>query len=453
MPALLTIVLAGGEGTRMKSATPKLLHKVAGRPILLHVLEAAREAGSDDIAVVLPPNRDALQKAVRDVAPAAQLFEQTEPLGTAHAARMAAPAFANATGHIAIVYADHPLLRGENFRLVLDKLDAGADAAILGFEPDEPTGYGRFITDGPKLLDIVEEKDATEDQRRIALCNACILSFRAEVFRELIGKVQNDNAQAEYYLTDLVALANDAGFEVAYAIAPEADVAGVNSRKHLARAERLYQDRLREAAMADGVTLTDPETVYFAYDTQWARDVTIEPNVVFGPGVQIGQGATIRAFSHIEGAHIGPGTQVGPFARLRPGADLAEGAKVGNFCEVKNASVGEGAKVNHLSYIGDAAIGANANIGAGTITCNYDGVNKSRTVIGENVFVGSNSALVAPVSLGDGAYIATGSVITRDVAPDALAIARTRQAEKPGYAPKLWARARAIKAEKNKDKS
>ena len=446
MTDLLSIILAAGEGTRMRSARPKVLHEVGGFPIVGHVVRAAQAAGATRLALVTGPGHGAVRDAIAAIAPDTAFFEQVERRGTAHAASMARPLWQDAEGYVAVVYGDHPLLRGDNFTAVLARLEAGFDAAILGFEPVDPTGYGRFITDGERLLAIREHKDASDDERRIGLCNACILAFRADVFRELIDRVTPNNAQNEFYLTDLVELANAAGYRVGYGLAPEADVMGVNDRRQLARAEAQFQELRRDDFMRAGVTLKDPASVYFSYDTRIAADVVVEPHVVFGPGVAVDEGAVIHAFSHIEGAHVGPGASVGPFARLRPGADLADGAKVGNFVEVKNAHVGKGAKLPHLSYVGDADIGAKANLGAGTITCNYDGTNKSRTVIGEGAFIGSNSSLVAPVSIGDGAYVASGSVITRDVEADALAFGRARQENRPGYAPRLRARAAAIKA-------
>lgn len=432
----------------MKSDLPKLLHPVAGLPIIAHVVRAATEAGSVRLGAVTAPGQTQIQAAIKSAAEYTQFFEQYERNGTAHAAQMAAPLWQNAEGYIIVVYGDHPLLRAENFKLITDRLDAGMDVAILGFEPEDPTGYGRFITDGERLLDIREHKDASVEEREIGLCNACILGFKAEVFKQTISNVGNDNVQNEFYLGDLVPLANAAGFSVGYAIALEDDVTGVNDRVQLARAEGLFQDRLRKKFMQAGVTLADPATSYFSYDTEIGRDVTFEPNVVVAPGVKIMDGARIRAFSHLEGAIVGAKAEVGPYARLRPEAILADGAKVGNFVEVKKANIGAGAKLGHLSYIGDADVGAGANIGAGTITCNYDGLNKHRTSIGENAFVGSNSSLVAPVSIGDGAFVASGSVITADVPANALGVARGRQENKIDYATKIRARAQAIKNKK-----
>lgn len=450
MGELTTIILAAGQGTRMKSSLPKLLHPVAGMPIIGHVVKAALDAGSTTIAAVTAPGKTVIQDLICSIAPDAKIYEQTEQLGTAHAAQMAQPAFAEAKGYIAVVYGDHPLLHGGVFQKVLSRLDDGWDVSILGFEPDDPTGYGRFIVEGEQLQDIVEHKDASEEQRKIGLCNACILAFKADVFRQTIFDVQNNNTQTEYYLVDLVRLANKAGYKVGFALAPTDDVVGVNSRPQLAHAEGLFQKRMRKQALENGATLRDPATTYFSYDTKLGQDVTIEPGVVFGPGVTIADNVDIKAYSHIEGTTIATGAIVGPFARLRPGADLAQDSKVGNFCEVKKAIIGKGAKVNHLSYIGDATIGAKANIGAGTITCNYDGFNKSQTVIGEGAFIGSNTALVAPVSVGDGAIVGAGSTIVHNVEGDALALTRAEQKQIAGYAPRLRKRALAVK---NKSKN
>jgi bifunctional UDP-N-acetylglucosamine pyrophosphorylase/glucosamine-1-phosphate N-acetyltransferase len=452
MMELVTIILAAGEGTRMRSSQPKVLHQVGGMPIVGHVARAAREAGSTKIAMVTAPGHEAVREAIRAIDPGIVFFEQAERRGTAHAAGMARELWSKATGYVAIVYGDHPLLRGENFKVVTDRLESGMDAAILGFEPVDPTGYGRFITDGERLLAIREHKDASENERRIGLCNACILAFRADVFRELIDKVGSNNAQGEFYATDLVELANAAGYKVGYGLAPEADVMGVNDRAQLARAEGLFQQRRRAKMMTNGVTLIDPATVYFSHDTEIAQDVLIEPSVWFGPGVTIASGAVIHAFSHLEGASVGENAAVGPFARLRPGAKLGEKAKVGNFVEVKKARVGKGSKISHLSYVGDAEVGAEVNIGAGVITVNYDGFNKHDTIIGDGAFIGSNASLVAPVTVGAGALVASGSVITQDVEPDALALGRERQVNKAGRAKAIFERAAAAKKAKSEGK-
>jgi len=452
MSEITTIVLAAGDGTRMKSKLPKLLHKVAGAPILSHVLNAAIKSKTTHLGVVTSPNQPLLQSMVKETAPNATIFEQIEKNGTAHAAQMAKTLWNKAKGFVIIVYGDHPLLREQNFEIIIDQLKNGKDVSILGFEPEDATGYGRFITDGDRLLDIVEHKDANDEQRKIGLCNACILGFKAEVFKKTIEKVTNDNAQNEYYLGDLVPLANKLGYDVGFAIAPSDDVLGVNDRAQLAIAENIFQNRLRNKFMKQGVTLKDPQTTYFSHDIKIANDVTIEPNVIFGTDVKIEQGANILGFCHIVGAKIGENANIGPFARLRPGADLDENTKVGNFVEVKKAKIKQGAKLNHLSYIGDSEVGQNANIGAGTITCNYDGVNKHKTIIGEDVFVGSNSSLVAPVEIGKGAYIASGSVITNNIEEDALAIARTKQVNKQGLASRLRAKALAFKEKLNNNK-
>jgi len=452
MTELMSIILAAGEGTRMRSRLPKVLHQVAGLPIVGHVARAARQAGSTQIAMVTGPGHEAVREAIRAIDPNIRFFEQTERKGTAHAANMARELWNNAKGYVAIVYGDHPLLRGENFKVVTERLDAGMDAAILGFEPVDPTGYGRFITEGERLLAIREHKDASDEERRISLCNACILAFRAESFRELIDKVRSDNAQGEFYATDLVELANAAGYKVGYGIAPEIDVMGVNDRAQLARAEGLFQQRRRSEMMSAGVTLVDPATVYFSYDTQIAQDVLVEPSVWFGPGVTVGSGAVIHAFSHLEGAKVGENASVGPFARLRPGANLGEKAKVGNFVEIKKAKVGNGSKISHLSYVGDAQVGAEVNIGAGVITVNYDGFNKHDTIIGDGAFIGSNASLVAPVTVGAGALVASGSAITEDVPPDALALGRERQVNKAGRAREIFERAAAAKKAKSEGK-
>ncbi|MEO6012402.1 MAG: bifunctional UDP-N-acetylglucosamine diphosphorylase/glucosamine-1-phosphate N-acetyltransferase GlmU [Devosia sp.] len=448
MAELLSIILAAGDGTRMRSAMPKLLHTVGGLPIIGHVVRAAVGAGSTKVALITAPEHERLRAEVGEAFPEVQFFQQIERKGTAHAASMARPLWEGAEGYVAVVYGDHPLLSGPIFKLVTDRLDAGMDAAILGFLPANPTGYGRFITDGETLLAIREHKDASEEERNIGLCNACILAFRAEVFRSLIDKVGSDNVQNEFYITDLIELANAAGHKVGYAVAPERDVMGVNDRAQLARAEAQFQELRRDDFMRAGVTLKDPSTTYFSYDTQIGRDVTIFPNVVFGPGVKIADNVEIRAFCDIEQATIGEGASIGPFARIRGGAELGPNVHLGNFVEVKKSKIGAGTKAGHLSYLGDAEIGAETNIGAGTITCNYDGVNKDKTIIGDGVFIGSNASLVAPITIGDRAYTASGSVLTEDVPADALAFGRARQENKLGYAPKVRETALAKKAAK-----
>ena len=441
----LAIILAAGEGSRMKSDRAKVLHEVAGRSMLAHVLASVAAAGVGNVAVVVGPGRDDVRAETLRIAPHAAVFVQSERLGTAHAVLAARAALAAGFDDLIVLFADTPLVTGATILALRAALAAGAGVAALGFEAADPFGYGRLLQDdGGRLAAIREEKDASADERAIRLCNAGLMAIDGRRAPDLLARIGNDNAKGEYYLTDIVELARADGRDARIVVADETEVLGVNDRIQLARAEAVLQARLRRAAMAAGATLVAPETVFLSHDTTLGRDVVVEPHVVFGPGVAVGDGAVIHSFSHLEGARIGAGATIGPYARLRPGATLAERAKVGNFVEIKNARVAAGAKVNHLTYIGDADIGANANIGAGTITCNYDGFFKYRTVIGENAFIGSNSALVAPVTVGAGAYVGSGSVVTKDVAADALVVARGRQMEKDG-----WARAfRAAQAAK-----
>ena len=432
--ACLTIALAAGEGTRMKSSLPKVLHRVAGQPMLAHVLTACAGAGADALAVVVGPGRDDVAKAARSVAPQIDVYVQTERLGTAHATLAAREAIARGYDDLLIVFGDTPLLTPATLAALRGSLADGAAVAAMGFTAADPTGYGRFIIKGDELIAIREQKDATAAELSARTCNAGIMAIDGRKALALIEAIGNDNAQREYYLTDIVETARARGLRCVAVMASEEEAMGVNDRVQLAAAEAVMQRRLREAAMRAGATMIAPETVFMSFDTKIGRDVVIEPGVFFGPGCTIGDGAVIHAYSHLEGATVGSGANVGPFARLRPGADLRRDAKVGNFVEVKAALIGEGAKVSHLSYIGDASVGAGANIGAGTITCNYDGFSKFRTSIGEGAFIGSNSSLVAPVTIGPGAYVGSGSVVTRDVAPDALALARGQQVEKPGWA-------------------
>ncbi len=420
------VILAAGLGTRMKSKLAKVLHPIAGRPMLRHLLASA-EAAFDRVVVVVGPGME----DVADAAAPHAAVVQRERLGTAHAALQAAHLFGD--GDVAVLYADNPLVRAETMRALLDRRRS-AGLTLLAMRPDHENRYGRVIAEGGRLTKIVEWADADEAERAEPLCNAGVLCASARDMARWLADVRADNAKGEFYLTDVVGLAAAEGADVAAVEAPYDELRGVNSRAELAQAEAVVQRRLRLAAMEGGATLIDPATIYFSADTRLGRDVTVEPGVFFGPGVTVADDVRIRACSHLEGCTIASGAVVGPFARLRPGAELGEGAHVGNFCEIKAASLGHGAKVNHLSYIGDASVGARTNVGAGTITCNYDGFSKHRTTIGADVFVGSDTAFVAPVRVGDGAMIAAGSVVTKDVAPDALAVARGRQAEKPGYA-------------------
>jgi bifunctional UDP-N-acetylglucosamine pyrophosphorylase/glucosamine-1-phosphate N-acetyltransferase len=437
---LLIVVLAAGEGTRMKSALPKVLHKIAGRSLLAHAVGAACELSPAALAVVIGPGMEAVRAEVLREVPAAQVFVQQQRNGTADAVLSAREAIAGHKGDLLVLYADTPLLTAPTLRRLLASLDQSAGVAVLGFEAADPAGYGRLLTDaGGWLAAIREEKDASEAERRIRLCNSGVMGFRLDDLLGVLGRIGNDNAKREFYLTDAVELARRGGARAAVVACDENEVLGINSRDQLAAAEAIFQRNARLAAMRGGVTMIAPETVWLSYDTKLGRDVVIEPNVFFGPGVSVEDDVEIRANCHIERAHIGRGARVGPFARLRPGAELGADVRVGNFVEVKNVTLGEGAKANHLSYLGDGTVGAGSNIGAGTIFCNYDGFNKHRTEIGAGAFIGSNSSLVAPVKIGDGAYVGSGSVITKDVAAGALALERSKQEERPGWAAKFRA--------------
>ena len=430
----LGILLAAGEGVRMRSARAKPLHEVAGRSMLAHALKALTGAGAERIAVVVGPDADAVVAEARRQAGDVEIHVQSERRGTAHAVLAARAAIARGWDDILVSYSDTPLIRSATLRALRSDLAEGAGLVALGFEAADPAGYGRLVEREGVLAAIREQKDASESERAIRRCNAGPLAILGARALELLEAVRDDNAAREFYLTELVEIAGRSGLAAAARLADEQEVMGVNDRVQLARAEAVMQRRLRAESMLGGATLIAPETVFLSMDSKIGRDVLIEPHVVFGPGVTIDEGAVIHAFSHLEGAHVGVGCSIGPYARLRPGAEIAAKAKIGNFVEIKAASIEAGAKVNHLSYIGDARVGAGANIGAGTITCNYDGFSKSRTDIGAGAFVGSNSALVAPVVIGDGAYIGSGSVVTENVEPDALAIARGRQANKAGWA-------------------
>ncbi len=436
----LAVVLAAGEGTRMRSAVAKPLHAVAGRPMLSHVIATAVASGADALAVVVGPGRDDVGRAALAAAPGARVFVQAERRGTAHAVLTAAEAIEAGYDDLLVLYADVPLVRPETLGALRIELAGGAAVAVLGFRAADPSGYGRLLVTGDRLDAVREHRDASEAERAVALCNSGLMALDGRLALGLLRGIGTSNAQGEFYLTDAVEEAIRRGERCAALLADEAEVMGVNDRVQLALVEAAMQRRLREAAMRGGATLVAPETVHLSADTVLGRDVTVEPHCVFGPGVRVAEGAVIHAFSHLEGAAVAAGASVGPFARLRPGASLGEGAKVGNFVEVKNADLGAGAKVSHLSYIGDAAVGAEANIGAGTITCNYDGFGKHRTTVGAGAFVGSNSALVAPVTVGAGAFVGSGSVVTQDVEPDALALGRGRQVNKPGWAAEFRAR-------------
>ncbi|RTL64977.1 MAG: bifunctional UDP-N-acetylglucosamine diphosphorylase/glucosamine-1-phosphate N-acetyltransferase GlmU [Hyphomicrobiales bacterium] len=435
---LLIVILAAGRGVRMRSHLPKVLHPVGGRPMLGHVLATAKAAGASKVALVVAPGQDAVRALAEKEMPGIALFEQKTQAGTADAVLAAADAIAAHKGDVAVLFADTPLVRAETLMALVGVLEAGAGVAVLGFEPADPTGYGRVLRDaGGNVTAIREQKDASEAERAAKLCNAGAMAFRMPDLVGLLKRIENRNAAGEYYLTDAVALVRAEGRAVGVHVGSVEDAMGVNSRAQQAEAEAAFQQRMRAKAMAEGATLIAPETVWFSFDTKLGQDVIIEPNVFFGPGVVVEDGVTILANSHIVGARIGRGSRIGPFARLRPGADLAEDVHVGNFVEVKAATLEKGAKANHLAYIGDGFVGENANIGAGTIFCNYDGFDKHRTHVGKGAFVGSNSSLVAPVKIGDGAFVGSGSVITQNVEADALAVERAPLDVRPQWAAKF----------------
>jgi bifunctional UDP-N-acetylglucosamine pyrophosphorylase / glucosamine-1-phosphate N-acetyltransferase len=433
----LTIVLAAGEGTRMRASRPKVLHAIGGRSLIAHVLAAAGTTGRAQ-AVVVGPAQEAVVAAVKAAMPGAELFVQVERRGTAHAVLAAKPALARGADDVLIMFADTPLVTPQTLARLRGAVAQGAAVAVLGFRPADPTGYGRLIVgqDGG-LLGIREEKDADAQERAIGLCNAGLMALQGDTALAILERIGDDNVKREFYLTDAVAIARGQGLATVALETEEDEVRGVNTQAQLAEAEAVLQRRLRAAAHDAGVVMAAPETVHLSADTRLGRDVVIEPYVVFGPGVTVEDGAVIRSFSHLEGATVGRGARVGPFARLRPGARLEADVHVGNFVEVKEARLAAGAKANHLAYIGDASVGEGSNIGAGAITCNYDGAAKHRTEIGKGVFIGSNAAMVAPVRIGDGAYVGTGSVITSDVPADALALGRSRQVNKEGWARRL----------------
>jgi bifunctional UDP-N-acetylglucosamine pyrophosphorylase/glucosamine-1-phosphate N-acetyltransferase len=433
----LAIVLAAGEGTRMRSRRPKVLHALAGRSLLGHVIAAIRQAGPGAIAVVVGPDHDAVVAEARKHAPDAAIFVQNERRGTAHAVLAARSAIARGVDDVMIVFGDTPFVSPQTLERLRDAVTDGAAVAVLGFRPRDPSGYGRLLADGGGLVAIREENDASAEERAIGLCNGGLMALDGCHALELLERIGNRNAKKEFYLTDAVAISRAKGLTAVALEVEEDEVRGINTKAQLAEAEAVLQRRLRAAALEAGVTLVAPETVFLAADTVLGRDVVIEPSVVFGPGVVVEDEAVIHCFSHLEGAHVGKGASVGPFARLRPGTLIGARARVGNFVEVKASSIEAGAKANHLAYIGDARVGEGANVGAGTITCNYDGFAKHRTDIGKSAFIGSNSALVAPVSIGDGAYVGSGSVITRDVPADALALGRAPQVIKEGWAARL----------------
>jgi bifunctional UDP-N-acetylglucosamine pyrophosphorylase/glucosamine-1-phosphate N-acetyltransferase len=443
------IILAAGQGTRMNSGLPKVLHALGAAPLLHHAMRAAQSLDPDRTIVVAGHGAEAVSKAAKAFDPDVQIVLQAEQRGTGHAVQQAAPLLTGVTGDAIVLYGDTPFLRAETLGRLM-QARARHSVVFLGFPAQDPARYGRMVTDGEELLRIVEFKDATPEERSLTLCNSGVVCADTALLLDLVAQLDSANAAGELYLTDIVALARARGLSAGVVIGDEAETLGIDTRAQLARAETLFQTAMRTEALENGVTLTAPDTVFFALDTHIGRDAIIAPNVVFGPGVTVESGAVIHAFCHLEGCHVSRGASVGPFARLRPGAELAEDVHVGNFVEIKNAVLDEGVKVGHLTYLGDAHVGEHTNIGAGTVTCNYDGVMKHRTEIGARAFIGSDTMLVAPVTIGAGAMTASGSVITTDVPAKALALGRARQVNKPGLAARLMDRLRAIKAGKGK---
>ena len=448
--SIALVILAAGQGTRMNSDLPKVLHPIGGAPMLVHAIRSGEPLDPSRIVVVTGHGGAAVGKAAEAYNPFVALATQEEQLGTAHAVQQARAALEGFDGDVIVLYGDTPFIRPETLER-MQAARAAHDVVVLGFEAADPGRYGRLVMQGERLDRIVEFKDATDEERQITLCNSGVVAADRAVLFDLLDAVDNDNAAGEYYLTDIVGLARARGLSAGAVTCDEAETLGINSRAELAGAEQIFQEHMRAEALADGVTLVAPETVFFAFDTVVGRDTVIEPNVVFGPGASVESETTIRAFSHLEGCHVSRGAVVGPYARLRPGAELAEDVKVGNFVEIKAARVDRGAKINHLTYVGDADIGEEANIGAGTVTCNYDGVMKHRTRIGARAFIGSSTMLVAPVSVGDDAMTASGSVITEDVEPGALAIGRARQVTKPGLARRLSEMLKLKKRKQNEE--
>jgi bifunctional UDP-N-acetylglucosamine pyrophosphorylase/glucosamine-1-phosphate N-acetyltransferase len=445
------VILAAGRGERMKSNLPKVLHAVGGKRLLDWTLDLAEAAGCERTVLVLSPQAAQIRAHLATRARPPTIAVQETPLGTAHAARMGEAALQGFAGDVAVLLNDTPLIRPETVNALFEERARGADLVLLAFEAVDPTGYGRLVIDaGGAVARIVEERDASAEEKKIGLCNSGVMVADAGLLFDLLARVKNENAKREYYITDIIALARAEGREIAFVTAPEAELMGVNTRSELAEAEAAFQARARAAAFDAGVTLIDPAAVYFSHDTVLAADVIVEPHVFFGPGVRVETGAVIHAFCHFTEATIGANAEVGPFARLRPGARLSARVKIGNFVEVKNSIIGEGTKASHLTYVGDATIGADVNLGAGTITCNYDGFDKYRTIIEDEVFIGSDTALVAPVTVGARAYTAAGSVITGDVPEGALGIGRGRQADIKGWADEFRARKRAEHAQSGK---
>ncbi|HHL21562.1 MAG TPA: bifunctional UDP-N-acetylglucosamine diphosphorylase/glucosamine-1-phosphate N-acetyltransferase GlmU [Aliiroseovarius sp.] len=448
--ATALIILAAGKGTRMNSDLPKVMHELGGVPLFAHALRAGSVLSPDQAVLVVGHGGDLVRKAAQALDPDILFAEQTDQLGTGHAVAQARDTLADFSGDALVLYGDTPFISEDTLTRMAQARRDGADVVVLGFQAADPGRYGRLVTDGDALLKIVEFKDTNAAERKITLCNSGVIAADAETLFDLVDAIGNDNASGEYYLTDIVAIARSRGLTARAVTCDESETLGINSRAELAAAEAAFQARARAAALENGVTLLAAETVFFSYDTILGRDALVEQNVVFGPGVSVETGARIRAFSHLEGCHVSRDAVVGPYARLRPGAELANGAKVGNFVEVKNAQISEGAKVNHLSYVGDAFIGEATNVGAGTITCNYDGFSKHHTHVGARAFIGSNTMLVAPVTLGDETMTATGTIVTDDVEDGAMAIGRAPMVVKPGMARRMFKKLKAAKEKRLK---
>ena len=443
------IILAAGRGERMNSETPKVMHKIAGAPMVMHTLRTAKSLDPDRIIVITGYGAEQVEKEISELEPEIDFVRQIEQKGTGHAVKCAEKMLKNFTGNTLILYGDVPFISPDTLELLIEEKESGTDLVVLGFKSKRPGNYGRLIIENDQLISIVEAKDATTEQLKITLCNSGVLYTENKILFQLLSKITNENANQEYYLTDIVEAAKDQNLSIKVVCCDELETLGVNTRSELSSAELTFQIRARERIIENGVTLSQPDTTYFSFDTEIGREACIGPNVVFGPGVTIESGAEILPFCHLEGCHISKGAKIGPFARLRPGTELSEDVKVGNFVEIKNSIISAKSKINHLSYIGDTTIGENSNIGAGTITCNYDGISKHTTEIGNDVFIGSNTLLVAPVSVGDNSMTASGTIVTESIPSGNLAIGRVKQVNKPGYVKKLVALLKSKKKSKD----
>lgn len=443
------IILAAGRGERMNSETPKVMHKIAGAPMIMHTLRTAKSLDPDRIIVITGYGAEQVEKEISELEPEIDFVRQIEQKGTGHAVKCAEKMLKNFTGNTLILYGDVPFISPDTLELLIEEKESGTDLVVLGFESKQPGNYGRLIIENDQLISIVEAKDATTEQLKITLCNSGVLYTENKILFQLLSNITNENANQEYYLTDIVETAKNQNLSIKVVCCDELETLGINTRSELSSAELTFQIRARERIIENGVTLSQPDTTYFSFDTEIGREACIGPNVVFGPGVTIESGAEILPFCHLEGCHISKGAKIGPFARLRPGTELSEDVKVGNFVEIKNSTISTKSKINHLSYIGDTTIGENSNIGAGTITCNYDGISKHTTEIGNDVFIGSNTLLVAPVSVGDNSMTASGTIVTESIPSGNLAIGRVKQVNKPGYVKKLVALLKSKKKSKD----